>query len=267
MANRARSGGAPLGCGAERARCDRARSALPFLVLGLMCLVHQVAAGAGKPPAEAEKTARWDVKDTHDRLDRIYNKLGIEEPEPESDQGCGCEPEEKRAEPEPKELPWARAPRMPAWLGYLMIGLISAAMLVPLFLVLRNSFASEKRADRPPEEEPEEQQAAAPTRGPWVVDLSECRRLVQQGRLAEAFAALHRLTLLGLQRMRQLTLDQTTTNWEYVRRLISRSELKQVLGGVTLAAEQSVLGHKPPGVERYEELERVVLQHVKEGRA
>lgn len=237
---------------------ERGRRAVPWLVLGLMLVSHHMAAAA-----------RWDVKDTHDRLDRIYKKLGIDQPK-ETQQGCGgCEPREQQAKPQKRpDSPRVRAPRMPAWLGYLLIGVILAAMLIPLFFVLKNSF-SDARDTRPaPEDEDDEEgDTIVEARQPWVVDLSECRRLVEQGRLAEAFASLHRLTLLGLERMRQLILDETTTNWEYVRRLISRPELRQVLSAVTLAAERSVLGQSPPGVERYHELERMVREQVKEGAA
>lgn len=255
-------GGLPASCSTQPQveRAKRRSSRLPWLVLALMLVCHHAAAAG-----------RWDVKDTHDRLDRIYKKLGIEEPrEKPRTEGCqGCTPEEEEQKPEKERPPSrVRAPKMPAWLGYLLIGVILAAMLIPLFLVLKNSF-SDARAEKakPEEEEEEEGDTLVEARGPWVVDLSECRRLVEQGRVAEAFAALHRLTLLGLERMRHLTLDETTTNWEYVRRLISRPELKQVLSAVTLAAERSVLGHDPPGVERYRELERMVLDHVQEGRA
>jgi hypothetical protein len=239
----------------ERTRSRR----LPWLVLTLMLVCHHAAA------------ARWDVKDTHDRLDRIYKKLGIEQPrEKPPSEGCqGCAPDQEEQKPE-KERPPSRvhAPKMPAWLGYMLIGVILAAMLIPLFLVLKNSFSDARTEKAKPEEEEEEEgDTLVATRGPWVVDLSECRRLVEQGRVAEAFASLHRLTLLGLERMQHLTLDETTTNWEYVRRLISRPELKQVLAAVTLAAERSVLGQNPPGVERYRELESMVLTHVQEGRA
>jgi hypothetical protein len=227
---------------------------LPGLVLLAMLVAHHAAA------------ARWDVKDTHDRLDRIYKKLGIEEPKEPED--SGCQPRQSKQPQKKKSSPTVRAPRMPAWLGYLLIGVILAAMLIPLILVLRNSF-SDSRDERPQldDEDEEEGDTIVDARQPWVVDLSECRRLVQQGRLAEAFASLHRLTLLGLERMRHLTLEESVTNWEYVRRLISRPELKQMLAAVTLAAERSVLGDSPPGVERYQELERMVLRHVQEGGA
>jgi len=214
----------------------------------------------------AASAAKWDVKDTHDRLDRIYKKLGIDEPEEEKKSDSWCEPKEKKRE-EPREPRRWRAPRMPAWLGYFMIIAILAAMLVPLFFVLKNSFAGD--TTRRSDEEDEEDEEEGPTevrRGPWVVDLSECRRLLAQGKLAEAFASLHRLTLLGLSRLRHLTLDETTTNWEYVRRLVSKPQLRDVLSKVTLAAEQSVLGRSPPGAARYEALEQLVLQHVQEGR-
>ena len=238
---------------------DRRRTgrAVPWLVLALMLLAHHVAA------------AKWDVKDTHDRLDRIYKKLGIKEHKESTSEGCRCQPEQKSEQPDKEERSQSTStPRMPAWLGYLLIGLILAAMLIPLIFVLKNSF-SDPRDRRPVQDEEyeEEGDTLVDARPAWVVDLSECRRLVQQGRLAEAFASLHRLTLLGLERMSQLMLDETTTNWEYVRRLISKPELRQMLSSVTLAAERSVLGQSPPGVERYQELERMVLEHVQEGMA
>jgi hypothetical protein len=65
-----------------------------------------------------------------------------------------------------------------------------------------------------------------------------------------------------------LSLNDTTTNWEYVRRLSSKPALKEALSAVTRAAEQAVLGHNPPGVDRYEKLEQLVLERVREeGRA
>jgi hypothetical protein len=141
-------------------------------------------------------------------------------------------------------------------------------MLIPLFFVLKNSFTGDtvRRSVDDDDDDDDDEGATEERRGPWVVDLSECRRLLAQGKLAEAFAALHRLTLLGLSRLRHLTLDETTTNWEYVRRLVSKPQLRDVLSKVTLAAEQSVLGKSPPGAAQYETLEQLVLQHVQEGR-
>ena len=131
---------------------DRRRTgrAVPWLVLALMLLAHHVAA------------AKWDVKDTHDRLDRIYKKLGIKEHKESTSEGCRCQPEQKSEQPDKEERSQSTStPRMPAWLGYLLIGLILAAMLIPLIFVLKNSF-SDPRDRRPvQDEESEEAEATA----------------------------------------------------------------------------------------------------------
>lgn len=238
------------------------RRCLPYLVFTLLFLCDYVAGAA-----------KWDVKDTHDRLDRIYKKLGIEhrpkskgcgwessdaqEKKEEKKEGCGCE---KQASREPVRV---SPMRTPAWLGYLLVGVILAAMLVPLVILLvRGGFSEEASSPPAEEEDDEEAEEAGVQRGPWRVDLTHCRELLREGKLAEAFAALHRMTLLALERGQHLTLDEATTNWEYVRRLVSKPSLKQMLGAVTLAAEQSVLGKRPPGVDHYESLERRVLGEV-----
>ncbi len=292
---------------------------LPWLAL-LLIFVSGYAGGA-----------KWDKKDTHDRLDRIYKDLGLDgeeeeqgcnkgrEPEEERGgcQGCaGCQPKKRckapsgkggagggvagkggegkdgkdgkgkdskdkagkdgkdgkdgksaaKADPECEEEPTKLS--MPSWLGYLLFGVIIAAMLIPLIFVLRNSYRD--KANQPLQADVELEEPRAPTEaalGPWFVDLSECRRLFEQGRLTEAFASLHRLTLLNLEQGRHLTLTETTTNWEYVRRLVSKPALREALSRVTLAAEQSVLGQSPPGPEVYEQLERLVIQRLQEVRS
>jgi len=62
------------------------RRLLPWLAFAGLFVCHH-AAGA----------ARWDVKDTHDRLDRIYKELGIEQEE-EQAEGCGGQPGEEKKE-------------------------------------------------------------------------------------------------------------------------------------------------------------------------
>ncbi len=228
----------------------------------------QLAAGKdgerSRPKAEAEEARSQaqppDVKDTHARLDRIYQRLGIKRVQQDvkgkDDQGCGRRGSDEERESRPPVR--VGTPAMPAGLGYLLLGLILVAMLIPLYLALRSGYGRSSAAAAI-EPEPEERPASASPRSPWQVDLAECRRLAAAGRLPEAFAALHRATLLALERSRHLALDETTTNWEYVRRLASRPALRQTLAAVTLAAEQSVLGQRPPGLAEFHALERDVL--------
>lgn len=221
---------------------------LPWLVLLLM-LVSGHAAGE-----------KWEVEDTHQRLDRIYEELGIEQPEA-APQESGCQPPERRRieeRPRPRAAPAA----VPPFLGYLLIGIVLAAMLVPLFLMLRNSYREARSAEEPIEEEPEEADTIAGERQVWRVDVGEARRLFQEGRIPEAYAALHRVTLLTLDGAGLIRLDETTTNWEYVRKLSARPEMRQVLAAVTEAAERSVLGRRPPDAARYQQLEGLVVERV-----
>ena len=209
---------------------------------------------------KAEDTRSGDVRDTHERLQRIYKKLGIErevaKPVPQDeDEGCN---RQRRGERAPRVRTPGFTPTMPPFLGYLLIAIVVIAMLIPLYYALRSSYRDAPKAVAAAEEAEAEAPAAAQV-GPWRVDLSECRRLLEAGRLAEAFAALHRLTLIAFEKNNQLTIDETTTNWEYVRRLSSKPSLKQTLAGVTLAAEESVLGKRPPDKERYLSLERQVI--------
>jgi hypothetical protein len=227
-------------------------------LLGVLVLIGLLSGGveevlAGSKPA--------DATDTHERLARIYKKLGIEreekKPVARPREGCNREP---RTGSEPSvRAPRFATPAMPAFLGYLLIAIVVIAMLVPLYFALRSSYRDAPKAIADAEEA-EAPSASESPRGPWSVDLSECRKLIEAGKLAEAFAALHRLTLLAYQQNQVLSLDETTTNWEYVRRLVSKPALRQTLSGVTLAAEQSVLGRRPPDKERYLSLERQVIE-------
>lgn len=251
---------------------QRARSLLPRAALVALLLVSVLASrrgGAGAAAGPAARQGAPDIKDTHRRLEQIYQRLGIkrdEEPVPEQ-QGCGC----RRAQPEPTPSPPLRGPAlrppaMPPFLGYLLIAAVILAMLIPLYLSLRASYrrsAGEVGAEAGEEDE-ESGQPAEQARGPWLVDLAGARALLEAGRLAEAFAALHRAFLLGLAGQRLLLLDPRTTNWEYVRRLSSRPELRQTLAAVTVAAEASVLGRRPPGRDHFFALEERVLAATRE---
>jgi hypothetical protein len=155
---------------------------------------------------------------------------------------------------------------MPPLLGYLLIAAVILAMLIPLCLSLRASYrrsAGELGAEAEEEEE-EAGPAAEEARGPWLVDLAGARALLEAGRLPEAFAALHRAFLLGLAEQRLVLVDPKTTNWEYVRRLSSRPQLRQTLAAVTVAAEASVLGRRPPARDHFLALEEMVLAATRE---
>jgi len=243
-----------------RALLRRGARALLFLLAVSFVLgggAEAVLAGVEAEPGERSQ----DVRDTHERLQRIYKKLGIEREKKkpiklDEDEGCN---RGRRTSTSPRVRTPGVTPSMPPFLGYLLIAIVVIAMLIPLYFALRSSYQDAPKAVAEAEEE-ESAGATEERAGPWVVDLSECRRLSEAGRLAEAFAALHRLTLLALERGHHLTVDETTTNWEYVRRLASKPTLKQMLSGVTLAAEESVLGKRPPDRERYLSLERQVIE-------
>jgi hypothetical protein len=239
----------------------RERKLLLLAALLLPLLTGGAESLGEKPPAA-------DVPDTHKRLRRLYEEHGIwggpeeKEKSRRMDTGCsgGGTPAQEPGQP-------VALPSMPAWLGYTILGIIVAGMLIPLIWMFRNSYrdsaaGKKKQQDQQDQEEPDQDGP----RPPWRVDLSACRKLLQQGRLAEAFAALHRLTLLGLERLQALTLNETTTNWEYVRTLVGQPRVCEALAAVTLAAEQSVLGQTPPGAARYHELEQLVLARLEEAR-
>jgi hypothetical protein len=215
------------------------------LVFGFLATTH---AAAPKGP---------DIKDTHDRLDRIYQKLGIKnKPPPEESQPSGCGGDGERRAADGSAASPRSTPAMPRVLGYVLLGLVLLGMLLPLVYALRSGYRPTPGVAQTPVEE--ERPCTTPGRAPWRVDLRQCRHLVEQGRLPEAFAALHRVTLVTLQQADHLTLEETTTNWEYVRRLSSKPDLRQTLAAVTLAAEQSVLGQSPPDKDHYFLLEREV---------
>jgi hypothetical protein len=243
------------------------RSGAPWLALGLLALCHVAATAASgtaeKPLAEKPLAASRaaDVSDTHQRLDRIYRKLGLRDDKPvkqHDDEGCGKQRQPQQGR-RPTLGPKVATPAMPAVVGYVLIALIIVAMLIPLYFALRSSYRA-PTAGAEPEAEDEPEPGAACPREAWQVDLSEARRLLQQGRVAEAFAALHRATLLALERSAHLTLDEATTNWEYVRRLASKPDLRATLSAVTLAAEQSVLGKSPPDGAQFMRLEQQLLE-------
>jgi hypothetical protein len=245
-------------------------------MLALLLLTSFVLGGGiealAKSEAELEQPPAGragDVRDTHERLERIYKRLGIERTQEKPvklDEGEGCNRGRRSGDPAPRARTPGLTPAMPPFLGYLLIGIVVIAMLVPLYYALRSSYRDAPKAVAAAEEEEAASPAAAQA-GPWRVDLSECRRLLEAGRLAEAFAALHRVTLIALEKNHHLTLDEATTNWEYVRRLASKPALKQTLAGVTLAAEESVLGKRPPDRSRYLGLERQVLEATSGGEA
>jgi len=221
--------------------------------LSLMFLCHYAAGGQVE-----------DVQDTHRRLDRIYDKHGIDRgTAKKAPTGCNWLSERKKEDRKVSWLSW-----IPGWFGYLVVGAMVAAMVVPLILILVASFRDRDPRRDQEIEGPEGPDAGAVEEqlGPWQVDLSGCRRLMAQGRLAEAMAALHRLTLQALEEANYIALDGTTTNWEFVRQLDSSPGLRRILAQITLAAEQAVLGRNPPEPERYTDLERLVVQGMEEAR-
>ena len=210
-------------------------------------------------PTGAAKAKPADAKDTHQRIEKIYQRLGIEPEQKELSRGCGGGRIEQHKD---QDKPSRRGLSMPPALGYVLLGVVLAAMLIPLLLALRSGYREVPESGGATADDELDDPTVAVA--PWRVDLDECRRLVAAGRVAEALAALHRLTLLALERTGHLTLDSTTTNWEYVRQLTSRPALRRMLAAVTEGAERAVLGHRPPGVERYRELEALVREGVQQ---
>ena len=256
------------------------RVALLVVAVVLLAVVPAVEAGPGKAEAQpkaaktqaaqpkAAKTkvpsdpaARGaDVKDTHDRLARIYERLGIRRAArkaPERPQGCSCNPRRSGERKDKPSSKW-RPPSLPPALGWILIAIVVIGMLVPLVLALRSGYrdvaptVQETGADR--EDDDDTPDASAP----WQVSLARCRKLVAEGKLAEAYGALHRLTLVALEGAGHLSLEASITNWQYVSRLISKPPLREVLAEVTIAAERSVLGHQPPPSSRFDELVRLL---------
>jgi hypothetical protein len=250
--------------GPRPARVLARRLAAPLVALAPLLLVHAIASSV------IAASAAPDAVDTRARLARVYARLGIDRTPPaapEEDDGCRCRPRPRSREAGARErVPVPNAARMPRAVAIVLVVIIALVMLVPLAFALRRSLRdAERRPAAVEEEERASPAAAAPA--PWRADLEGCRRLVAEGRLAEAYAGLHRVTLLELERARLITLDPRTTNWEHVRRLSSRLELRELLSEVTTAAEESVLGARPPAPERYAALERLVLERLAPGPA
>lgn len=244
---------------------SRLRRCIPPIALALFVgsIAVDLPRSEAEAPAEAKPKADRapDIKDTHQRLKRIYERLGIkrEEAKPQPRRRSGCTPEEsKRRGPLAPKI--SAPPALPPALGYVLIGVVLVAMLLPILLALRG------RHDPTPEGGFEQEDAAedevSTPREPWEVNLAACRRLLAAGQLAEAFAGLHRLTLLALQQAGVLVLDSTSTNWDYVRRLISRPPERTLLSQVTIAAESAVLGQRPPDASRFDELERSLRERL-----
>ncbi len=217
---------------------------------------------AGKPAEvpgakQAHPPAR-DVGDTHQRIERIYHKLGIEQ-QREQPSGCSCgEP----AKPQQQGKQQRSSVQVPSFVGYLVLGLVFAAMLIPLIRALQSGYR-EVPTDEGEELNIDDEAPADEQRRPWRVDLSGCRELADRGELTRAFAALHRATLLALQRRGHLHLDEATTTWAYVRALASKPPLRRTLAAVTEAAERAVLGKSPPGRERFDELDHAVSERTR----
>ncbi len=222
----------------------------------------------GKPDAAGRAMAgrAGDVKDTHERIQKIYARLGIqratETPKVRENQGCSCQSRDKGKSGSKTSRPSFRPPALPPILGWILIGIVVLGMVVPLVLALRSGI---KDATPPAAADPEGEEDGAivvDTSSPWRVSLDRCRRLVAEGRLGEAYGALHRLTLIALQHEGHLSLDATITNWQYVSRLLSKPSLRELLSAVTIAAERSVFGHQPPGPGRYRELEKMLISRI-----
>ena len=207
-----------------------------------------------------------DVKDTHGRLQNIYARLGIqratEAPKARENQGCSCQPRDKGKSGSRTSRPSFRAPALPPILGWILIGIVVLGMVVPLVLALRSGIKDATPSAAADPEGEEDGATLVDASSPWRVSLDRCRRLVAEGRLGEAYGALHRLTLVALQHEGHLNLEATITNWQYVSRLLSKPSLRELLSAVTIAAERSVFGHQPPGPGRYRELEKMLISRI-----
>lgn len=247
------------------------RRLAPWLVLGALVLVSaaaerrlEAAHAVEKSPAPAPAARGEDVADTHQRLDRIYKRLDIDKGKAPDPGGCNGQRDGDDSDKKPKKRRRLRiggCAAMPAGVAYIIVGVIIAVMIVLIVMSLRSTFRDS--TDEEPTEDIDGEAAPQPAPDePWRVDLSECRRLAEAGNLPAAFAALHRCTLLQLEHERHLVLDQATTNWAYVRQLVSKPDLKRLLADVTVAAERSVLGLAPPDLSHYEKLEDRVRREV-----
>ncbi|MCA9666351.1 MAG: hypothetical protein KC503_12210 [Myxococcales bacterium] len=239
---------------------DLRRRLTPWLALLVLALVSAAAQQRLEAATPAERGE--DVADTHQRLDRIYKRLGIRQvKESKPTGGCNGDGEADAKKKKSKRSMLSGCGKMPAGFAYVLVGVIIVVMIVLIGMSLRSSYRDRGEPEQQPELEGEGEAQPAPSE-PWRVDLDECRRLARAGDLAGAFAALHRCTLLTFEHQRHLVLDQATTNWAYVRQLVSKPELKRLLAAVTEAAERSVLGLAPPELSHFDKLEARVREEV-----
>lgn len=235
-----------------------------LVILGFASEVLLAAPEATQATPAAAPQQAPEVKDTHQRLKRIYKRLGIRREArdaPKWNTGCGGNERSTKEGGGLEMLPSAPPAAIPAWLGYVLIGAVVVSLLVFVFLGMRQGRRDVQALPSILDEEEEGDPTEALYR-PWRVTLEECCQLASEGKLIAAFAALHRLTLLALQERGDLRLEKTTTNWQYVRRLTSRPKLRRLLSEVTIAAERSVLGEHQLTEAEFQGLQRRVQQEV-----
>lgn len=218
----------------------------------------------GKTQSNGAARQKWEIKDTHEKLNHIYQQLGIQQEE-SSMPTSGCRWQGK-PETAKSSFKIAISP-VPRSLSYALIIIILAMMLIPLYYVLRNNrslTALRSLSEDSVSGVLDDQQQSYPLY-PWPLNFAECRHLLSEGRVAEAFAGLHHLMLGYLSQRQLITLKRSTTNWEYVRQLSSQPALMSILTGVTQAAEQAVLGKRPLAHDLYVILEQQVMSAVAGG--
>ncbi|MCB9557120.1 MAG: hypothetical protein H6707_13515 [Deltaproteobacteria bacterium] len=223
---------------------------LAFALLGL-CLAPQLV--SAEPPFD-------EIRDTHQRIDRIAERIGFRQrQERKRSQGCSAQAEHKPSNSKSS----FKLPSMPPVVGYVLLAVIVAAMLIPLFMALGSGYRDLAPVTRAGVDHSDDDSTAAQrARLPWHVELADCRALFERGEGAAALAALHRYLLLRLADRGLLQLDGSTTNWEYVRSLSPHPRFKRMLAAVTEAAERAVLGVRGQQPAGYDELESRVQELV-----
>lgn len=215
---------------------------------------------------EAEQTPKSeDVVDTHQRIDKIYKKLGIKQKKTEYKRHQGCQNSQEASPRKKNPSKQLKAPQLPPMLGWVLLAVVILAILIPIVWMVINSYKAhypeeEKVEHKAIEEDDDHRELIEEEKPLWEVSLAECRKAFNEGRLVEAFAALHRLALIVLDDKGYLQLDVHKTNWDYVRQLSSRPIYRILLSSLTIAAESSVLGEKPPQPEHYHELEAQLIK-------
>jgi hypothetical protein len=229
----------------------------------LLVLLGQVdESGSAKPsgttpsPAASAHPPAPDVKDTRQRIESIYQRMGIKRKTAAPPKWRGCSAKDD-GEGEVPDLRVNTAPlSMPPWLGWALIALVVGMLLV--FIVI--GIANNKKQDQGDRDQlgsaaDEDERAQPPLpNGPWAITLTVARQLLAQGKRAEAFAALHRVALIALAQQSMLQLNPKATNWDYVRRLAGKPSLRRMLSELTIAAERSVLGEQPPNEAQFDKL-------------